>query len=492
MRRATFFLSAALLAFASSALAQGINQSGSTGGGATGANPSAVVGTAATNGSASTFMRSDAAPAIDQTMSPTMTGTWTFSGPNAYGTPASINLTNAVSCTISACVSGLGANVATALGQTLNGTGAISATTNPSFVTPALGTIASGNLTNGTGYTLTNLVGAGTAAAANTGTSGATLCLLNASCTFSGSNAYGTPASINLTNATAYPATALSGLGTGVGAALGQALNGTGALTATASPTFVTPALGTIASGVLTNATGYPAANLAGLGTGVGTALGTALNGSGALVATTSPALVTPSLGAATATTINGDTLTAGSWTLTGSAGKTLTFSNSLTLAGTDATTMTFPSTSATIARTDAAQTFTGTQTFSTIVPTTVSVASGGQYQVNGQPLTKGTAPTITSGFGTSPSITGVSTAAFAVTVGTGGTASTGVLTFGSTANHGWSCQAADITTTSAAVTTTKVTANTTTTVTVGNFTDVSASGPWNSGDTLLFNCMAY
>ncbi len=310
----------------------------------------------------------------------------TFSGSNAYGTPASINLTNAVSCTISACVSGLGANVATALGQALNGTGAISATTNPSFVTPALGTIASGNLANGTGYTLTNVVGAGTAAAANTGTSGATLCLLSANCTVSGVWA----------------------------------------------------------------------------------------------------------LGAATATSINGDTLTAGSWTLTGSAGKTLTFSNSLALAGTDATTMTFPTTSATIARTDAAQTFTGTQTFSTIVPTTVSVANGGQLQVNGQPLAKGTAPAIASGFGTSPSIVGISTGAFAVTVGTGGTASTGVLTFSSSASHGWSCQAADITTTSAAVSTTKVTANSATSVTVGNFTDVSASGPWTAGDTLLFNCMGY
>lgn len=46
-------------------------------------------------------------------------------------------------------------------------------------------------------------------------------------------------------------------------------------------------------------------------------------------------------------------------------SGKKLTVSNSLRLAGTDATTMTFPSTSATIARIDAAQTFTGTQTFS-------------------------------------------------------------------------------------------------------------------------------
>lgn len=45
-------------------------------------------------------------------------------------------------------------------------------------------------------------------------------------------------------------------------------------------------------------------------------------------------------------------------------SGKALTANNSLILAGTDATTMTFPTTSATIARTDAAQVFTGIQTF--------------------------------------------------------------------------------------------------------------------------------
>lgn len=46
-------------------------------------------------------------------------------------------------------------------------------------------------------------------------------------------------------------------------------------------------------------------------------------------------------------------------------SGKKLAVSNTLTLAGTDSTTMTFPATSASIARIDAAQTFTGTQTFS-------------------------------------------------------------------------------------------------------------------------------
>ena len=68
----------------------------------------------------------------------------------------------------------------------------------------------------------------------------------------------------------------------------------------------------------------------------------------------------------ATATSINKMAITAPatSSTLAVADGKTLTASNSLTLAGTDATTMTFPTTSATIARTDAAQTFTGAQTF--------------------------------------------------------------------------------------------------------------------------------
>lgn len=54
--------------------------------------------------------------------------------------------------------------------------------------------------------------------------------------------------------------------------------------------------------------------------------------------------------------------------------GKLLSASNSITLAGTDSTTMTFPSTSATIARTDAAQTFTGVQTMVAPVLGTPSV----------------------------------------------------------------------------------------------------------------------
>lgn len=93
----------------------------------------------------------------------------------------------------------------------------------------------------------------------------------------------------------------------------------------------------------------------------------------------TSPILVTPTLGVATATSINKVAITAPatSATLTIANGKTLTASNSITLAGTDATTMTFPSTNASIARTDAAQTFTGTQTFAGAVVGSVQALSG-------------------------------------------------------------------------------------------------------------------
>lgn len=80
---------------------------------------------------------------------------------------------------------------------------------------------------------------------------------------------------------------------------------GTGNFVGSTSPTLVTPALGTPSSGTLTSCTGLPASTgISGLGTGVATALGANVTGSGGIVLVTSPTLVTPTLGAASATSL--------------------------------------------------------------------------------------------------------------------------------------------------------------------------------------------
>ncbi len=68
-------------------------------------------------------------------------------------------------------------------------------------------------------------------------------------------------------------------------------------------------------------------------------------------------------IGAATATSLNGLTITSTTGTLTIANGKTLTYNNSVALSGTDATTMTFPATTTTLAGLGIAQTFTALQT---------------------------------------------------------------------------------------------------------------------------------
>lgn len=71
-----------------------------------------------------------------------------------------------------------------------------------------------------------------------------------------------------------------------------------------------------------------------------GTATLLSSTGTGNVVRATSPTLVAPVLGAATATTINGVAFTTSSGTLTLGSGKTLTIANTLTFAGTDGSTL--------------------------------------------------------------------------------------------------------------------------------------------------------
>ena len=185
--------------------------------------------------------------------------------------------------------------------------------------------------------------------------------------------ALGTPASGTLTNATGLPiSTGVSGLGAGVATFLGtpssanlaSALTtktGTGDNVFATSPTLVTPALGTPSSGTLTSCTGLPiSTGVSGLGTGVATFLATPSSanlaaalttktGTGDNVFATTPTLVTPILGVATATSINKVTITAPatSSTLTIADGSSLITSgaNSITLTSSGATNVTLPTT---------------------------------------------------------------------------------------------------------------------------------------------------
>jgi hypothetical protein len=110
----------------------------------------------------------------------------------------------------------------------------------------------------------------------------------------------------------------------------------------------------------------------------------TGATGTGKLVYDTSPTLTTPTIGVATATSINKMAITAPatSSTLAVADGKTHTVNNSIALSGTDGTTMTFPATSATIARTDAANTFTGVQAIPDNITSTKSLNGMVNYTI--------------------------------------------------------------------------------------------------------------
>lgn len=141
-------------------------------------------------------------------------------------------------------------------------------------------------------------------------------------------------------------------------------------------------------------------------------------NGTGAIVFDTSPVLTTPDIGDATATSINKmmftENIGAGG-TLAIASSKTCTISNTLEFAGTDGKKMTFPATNATIARTDAANTFTGHQTIEGV--TSTGATGTGKLVFSIAPTLTGTTT-----FGTSGSITpGWNTNGVWFDLGTGG-----------------------------------------------------------------------
>ena len=109
-------------------------------------------------------------------------------------------------------------------------------------------------------------------------------------------------------------------------------------------------------------------------------------------------------------------------------------------------------------------------------------------YQTQNGVFGSGTAPTVSSGFGTGAVIAAHNgTLDFIINVGTT-SATTGVIGLPATST-GWTVRCEDITTFSTTVFLTRQTASSTTTATIGGFTSAAAAQAWTNND--LIRCLA-
>jgi hypothetical protein len=210
------------------------------------------------------------------------------------------------------------------IGATTPSTGAFTSVTSTTPIAIASGgtnaTTAAGALTSLGAYAASNPSGYTN----NTGTVTSVAATVPTFLSVSGS-----PITTSGTLSITYSGTALPVANGGTGVTTST---GTGNTVLSTSPTLVTPILGTPTSATLTNATGLPiSTGISGLGTGVATFLATPTSanlaasvtdetGTGSLVFSTSPTLITPALGTPSAlvgTNITGTAsgLTAGSVT---------------------------------------------------------------------------------------------------------------------------------------------------------------------------------